>query len=103
MELRDQVRSQKQENEALNEGAVEVFSVTSEIQRSIADDAVVTAREWKYLSGMAELVQRLLHSRLPGVANQLESVDLETWKSLFDEGICPEIIYDQMTKSKYRS
>ena len=103
MELREQVRSQKEENEALHHGAVEVFSVTSAIQRSIADDAVVTAREWKYLSGMAELVQRLLHSRLPGVANQLASVDPETWKSLFDEGICPEIIFEQMTKLKYKS
>ncbi len=46
----------------------------------------LTAREWKYLSGIVELVQKLLHSRLPGVASQLDTVDPETWKSLLTRG-----------------
>jgi CRP-like cAMP-binding protein len=96
MDLREQVRNQKEEIENLTKGTIEVFSITSEIQKSIANDAVATAREWKYLSGIVELVQKLLHSRLPGVASQLDAVKPETWKALYDGGICPEIIYDHM-------
>jgi CRP-like cAMP-binding protein len=99
MELREKVRNQKDEIENLYQGSIEVFSVTGEIQRSIANDAVATAREWKYLSGIVELLQKLLHSRLPGVAGQLNAVKPETWKALYNEGICPEIIYNHMIRT----
>lgn len=100
MELREQLRSQKEEIEILNKGSIEVFSVTNEIQKKLADDTIATAREWKYLSGLVELVQKLLESRLPKVAGQLRTINPETWKSLYEEGVCPEIIYTQMAKNQ---
>jgi hypothetical protein len=94
MYLREQVRNQKEEIENPTTGTIEVFNNTNEILKSIANDAVATARECKYFSGIVELVQKFQHSRLPGVASQLDTVKPETWKALHNEGICPEIIYD---------
>lgn len=96
MDLHNQVRLLTEENEVLKKGAIEVFSVTSSIQKAIAEDAVATAREWKYLSGIVELVQKLIHSRLPEVGKKLTEVPASHWKELHDEGLCPEIIYQQM-------
>lgn len=99
MDMHEQVRNQRQEIDNLTNSTVEVFSITNEIQRSIAEDTVATAREWKYLTGIVELLQRLLHSKLPSVAKKLNKVDLDTWKMLYKDGVCPEVIYNLMTRN----
>jgi CRP-like cAMP-binding protein len=97
--LRQQNNQIREQNEHLTQGVVEIFNITEEIQRNIAQDAVATAREWKYLTSIIELEQCLLKSRLPEIASQIGHVDPSVWKDLYKEGNCPEIIYDYMKEA----
>jgi CRP-like cAMP-binding protein len=97
MEQHERLNNLEMEKINLTNGVIEVLNITYAIQNKIANDAVATAREWKYLIGIVDLVQRLVNTRLPGVAQRLGHVDVEIWKRLYEEGICPEIIYRQMS------
>ena len=102
VELRLENQKLKTSNEKLSKGIVEIFSVTNEIQKSIARDAVATAREWTYLNAIVELSQCMLKSRLPELAQQIKGVDSSLWKTLYEEGVCSEIIYDYI-KNKIKT
>ncbi len=97
MEQHEKLNNLEMEKINLTNGVVDVLNITYAIQKKIANDAVATAREWKYLIGIVDLVHKLVNTRLPGVAKRLGHVDAEIWKGLYKEGICPEIIYRQMS------
>jgi CRP/FNR family transcriptional regulator, cyclic AMP receptor protein len=97
--INEELLRTRQENEQLssqyayiNKHTTEIFSLLTEVQRDIAMDVVVTAREWKYLNGLAEVTIDMLKTRLPEVYNNIDYIDDEFWKRLRKEEILPDFL-----------
>jgi CRP-like cAMP-binding protein len=100
--LRMQNEQLNYDNEYLTKHTTEIFSMLTEVQRDIALDVVVTAREWKYLNSLAEVTSELLKSRLPKIYNQVGFINDDFWKQLKKEEYFPEFLKEFMEDARNR-
>jgi CRP-like cAMP-binding protein len=76
----------------------ETFAILASAQKAIAQDAVVTSREWRYLVSLSELLHRLLENRTPEIASRIPPVDVEIWQKLHRENILPPNLDEYLLK-----
>jgi CRP-like cAMP-binding protein len=76
----------------------EMFAVMASAQKAVAQDAVVTSREWRYLVSLSELLHRLLENRTPEIASRIPPVDAEIWQKLHRENILPPVLDEYLLK-----
>ena len=100
VQLRHESNQFQKGNEYLLKHTTEIFSMLTEVQRDIAMDVVVTAREWKYLNSLAEITSKLLESRLPMIYNNIDFMTDAYWKDLKDEDILPDYLEEFMEESR---
>jgi hypothetical protein len=91
-------------NDYLTQHTTDIFSLLTEVQRDIANDVVVTAREWRYLNALSEVTGEMLKNRLPEVYNKIDFISDDMWKRLRKEKTLPdfleEFILEARTKRK---
>ena len=100
VQLRTQNEQLTHENNYLTKHTTEIFSMLTEVQRDIALDVVVTAREWKYLNSLAEVTTELLRTRLPKIYNQVDYITDDFWKQLKKEDVLPEFLEEFMEEAR---
>ena len=100
VQLRSQNEQLQVENEYLSKHTTEIFSMLTEVQRDIALDVVVTAREWKYLNSLAEVTSELLRTRLPKIYNNIDFITDNFWKQLKNEDILPDFLEEFMEEAR---
>ena len=100
VQLRSQNEQLKNDNEYLLKHTTEIFSMLTEVQRDIALDVVVTAREWKYLNSLAEVTSELLKTRLPRIYNNVDFITDEFWRQLKSEDILPDFLEEFMEEAR---
>jgi CRP-like cAMP-binding protein len=76
----------------------EMFAIMAAAQKAVAQDAVVTSREWRYLVSLSELLHRLLENRTPEIASRIPSIDVEIWQKLHKENILPPVLDEYLLK-----
>jgi len=92
VDLRNKNQEQQAQMDYLNSQVNEVFSLLAEVQRATVKEAVVTSREWKYLTALESMLKNFLEKRLPQIQPKTGPVDTAQWRRLYDEGILPEIL-----------
>jgi CRP-like cAMP-binding protein len=100
VQVRQESEQYKRGNEYLQKHTTEIFRMLTEVQRDIAMDVVVTAREWKYLNGLAEVTTELLKTRLPMIYNNIEFMTDDFWKELKEEEILPDFLEEFMEECR---
>ena len=100
VQLRHENEMVKRENEYLSKHTTEIFSLLTEVQRDIAMDVVVTAREWKYLNSLAEVTSELLKTRLPKIYNNIDFVTDDFWRQLKNGDILPDFLEEFMEEAR---
>ena len=91
-----------QENEYLKKHTIEIFSLLTEVQKDIALDVVVTAREWRYLNSLSEVTSEMLKNRLPEVYNNIDYIDDRLWHQLRKEEILPDFLEEFIQEGRER-
>ena len=81
-----------QQNAYITKHTSEIFSLLTEVQKDIAFDVVVTAREWRYLNSLAEITSEMLKTRLPEIYNNIDYISDEFWSRLRKEEILPDFL-----------
>jgi CRP-like cAMP-binding protein len=92
VDLRNKNQELQAQMDYLTSQVNEVFSLLAEVQRATVNEAVVTSREWRYLTALESMLKNFLEKRLPQIQPKTGPVDTAQWRRLYDEGILPEIL-----------
>ncbi|GEM_PF-4730364 len=86
--------------EKMQRGLVEVFSLLVSLQRTILVDAAMTKRESQFImaSAIQEVIFRLISTRFPEYAGLLFEAGFDRWEALHKEGIVPPALFYYLKK-----
>jgi CRP-like cAMP-binding protein len=102
LQKRQQNEQLNKENAYLNQHTTEIFSLLTEVQRDIANDVVVTAREWRYLNALSEITAELLKTRLPEVYNNIDNMSESFWKQLRKDKTLPDFLEEFIQEARLK-
>ncbi|MCJ7626246.1 MAG: cyclic nucleotide-binding domain-containing protein [Anaerolineaceae bacterium] len=88
-ELSEKTRIMEMEKESITRRAGIIFSLVSNIQQAIAEDAVVTAREWKYIKALTTLMKKMITRNTPEILEYFGTVDFAEWEELLSNEMMP--------------
>lgn len=86
-ELRTRSRNLQEVHERQTRELVEIFSLISEVQNAVAQDAVVTSREWHYLKSLEAFTRKVVRAHFPEITDRVEPLDPQTWQRIRQEGL----------------
>jgi CRP-like cAMP-binding protein len=89
-------------NDYLTQHTTDIFSLLTEVQRDVANDVVVTAREWRYLNALSEVTGEMLKTRLPEVYNKIDFISDDLWKRLRKEKTLPDFLEEFILEARMK-
>ncbi|HPH97485.1 MAG TPA: cyclic nucleotide-binding domain-containing protein [Anaerolineaceae bacterium] len=86
-ELRGRSRKLQEVHDRQTREMIEIFSLISEVQNAVAQEAVVTSREWYYLKSLAQFTRKVVRAHFPEITERVEPLDPQTWQRIRAEGL----------------
>lgn len=90
--LSEKARVLEMEKESIARRVGKIFSLVSEMQHAIAEDVVVTAREWKFIISLAPLMKKMITENTPEILEYFETVDSAEWEELLSSEMMPAFL-----------
>jgi CRP-like cAMP-binding protein len=90
--LGNENKKNRRQMDHMVQDTAKLLSVVTETQHQIALEAVITSREWKYLTSLEKMTHSLIRTELPEVANQMRPLKAKDWAELRRDGLIPEIL-----------
>ncbi|MBI9044119.1 MAG: cyclic nucleotide-binding domain-containing protein [Anaerolineaceae bacterium] len=82
---------------------VQAFSLITEIQHTVAYEAVVNSKEFRNLLALSEMTRKILINKLPNVTNNMSQVDEDTLGELNEKNIISDDLLKLIGQSRLKA